>query len=550
MRKILSKKLIPLILLFSFAFSVFGTVFIKKAEALTPGGAIGKAVGAGAACFLEGRLESFAEGLAFGEAPATAAAAAKGGTVAVGMAAAGVAAAGAAVAFNVPVFDYPTYLTVQGVSASNVGILQSSEANAYKNATDQALFKSKDCIRDVVAKIILDWIVDETVVWIQGGGKPGFVTNWETFSRDAVNVGVGSVIQETNLAFLCSPFKLQVQLSLIAPERFQHRIECTLDKIVANIDAFYDDFSKGGWLAYNTIWLPQNNYYGQILLIHDEAVIRAAQKKEAALNEALASKGFLSVKRCVEWDDDYINYCKALGGTDDSCKKDAPACSKTEIMTPGEAVGRLTGEAITSDIRWAENIKSWTAALVNATLNRLIKEGLSLMKKSTDVSSDDYGSYNPWQGYDRLAQINKNAKMDLTEQIGKLVDDSSDIRAEKRVSLSYAEKTLQALQDMKTKTCVPAVTDGETDNASKEIARLNGEILELDKLILLGDDLFKLISNMSDEEFASQSLSLQGSYLDLVARSGPLGTVQQAVNESAAKQKEWETAQGRLNKCG
>lgn len=537
MKRIFVQKTLLSFLTIFIIVGLFGAVFVRRAEAQsigTPGGAIGKAVGAGATCFLEGRLESFAEGLIFGEGPATAAAITKSIPAE--------AFRDVGLVINVPVLDNANF-------EMGRARLQSTEAGSYKNAVDQSLMKSKDCIRDVVAKIILDWIVDETVTWIQGGGKPGFVTNWENFAQDAVNIGVGSVIQETNLAFLCSPFKLQIQLSLMAPERFQHRIECTLDKIIANIDSFYDDFSQGGWLAYNTIWEPQNNYYGQILLIHDEAVVRAAQKKEAALNEALASKGFLSVKRCVEWNDDYIDYCKALGGTDDSCKKDAPACSRHEIMTPGDAVGRLAGEAITSDIRWAENIKSWTAALVNATMNRLIKEGLSLMKKSTDVSLDDYGSYNPWQGYDRLAQINKNAKMDLTEQIGKLVDDLSDIRTEKRVSLSYAEKTLQAFQDMKTKTCTPPITDAEIDNVSKAIAQLNGELLELDKLILLGDDLFKLISNMSDEEFASQSLSLQGSYLDLVARSGPLGTVQQAVNESAARQTEWETAQERSSKC-
>lgn len=519
MKKTFVQKIISSFLILSFVFGLFGTVFIKQANAQqqtsSPGGAIGKAVGAGAACFAELYAEGFVAGL-IGET--------KGLGSTVGKGAAAKAALGINLPISVPVLDSANF-------ALGYARLQSSEAAAYKNTLDQSLMTSKDCIRDVMAKIILDWIVDETVVWIQGGGKPRFVTDWEDFAQDAVNVGVGSVIQETNLAFLCSPFKLQVQLSLIAPERFQHRIECTLDKIVANIDAFYDDFSQGGWLAYNTIWEPQNNYYGIILMAHDEMLLRAAQKKEAALNEALASKGFLSVKRCVVKD------------------KDGKKCLQYEIMTPGDAVGRLAGEAITSDIRWAENIKSWTAALVNATLNRLIKEGLSLMKKSTDPASADYGDYDPWRGYNRLKQINKNAKRNLTEQIGRLVDDLSDTRREKRVSLSFVEKTLQALQTMKTKTCVPAVTDAEIDNASKAFAQLKGELLELDKLVLLSDDLFKLISNMSDEEFASQSLSLQQAYFDLTTRAAPLGTVLQATDESAAKQKEWEAAQGRLGKC-
>ena len=43
-------------------------------------------------------------------------------------------------------------------------------------------------------------------------------------------------------------------------------------------------------------------------------------------------------------------------------------------MTPGYAVGETVAEAITTDIRWAENIKSWTSAVVNALINAAIQK--------------------------------------------------------------------------------------------------------------------------------------------------------------------------------
>ncbi|MCL4437647.1 hypothetical protein M1513_01240, partial [Patescibacteria group bacterium] len=39
-------------------------------------------------------------------------------------------------------------------------------------------------LRDIIAKRIMDYIVDQTVKWIQGGGKPKFITNWNGFLKD------------------------------------------------------------------------------------------------------------------------------------------------------------------------------------------------------------------------------------------------------------------------------------------------------------------------------------------------------------------------------
>ena len=136
-------------------------------------------------------------------------------------------------------------------------------------------------MRDIIAKRIMDYIVDQTVQWIQGGGEPKFVTNWDSFMKDAGDIAFDSVIREIGAAGLCSPFGLQVKLALLPVQKFSTQISCTLDNVVKNINIFYVDFSVGGWDGYLLSLEPQNNFYGAMLLANDKLVteIKKARKK-------------------------------------------------------------------------------------------------------------------------------------------------------------------------------------------------------------------------------------------------------------------------------
>ncbi|NCQ02695.1 hypothetical protein GW816_01410, partial [Candidatus Wolfebacteria bacterium] len=152
---------------------------------------------------------------------------------------------------GIPVFD-----------SANLGGKLTDISEKIARWVKEDLVKS---LRDVIAKRIIDYIVDQTIVWIQGGGQPKFVTDWDGFLKDAANIAFDQVIKDVGLAQLCSPFKLQVQISLLPVQQFQQRIDCTLDDVVKNIEDFYNDFEKGGWIAYNETWQPQGNYYGEML---------------------------------------------------------------------------------------------------------------------------------------------------------------------------------------------------------------------------------------------------------------------------------------------
>ena len=460
------KKIVPTIIIFSLIFGVLlnGVPQVAAAEQTSFGATIGKATGAAVACWaslyitemlgkevsskIDGYITTLTDVTNF-----------------------------AAAALSVPVFDASAILT--------------ANKNEAKNQSSQAMVKSKDCMRDVVAKILIDWLVDQIVTWIQGGGEPKFVTDWEDFLSDAFNTGVGTVINESNFRLLCSPFREQVRLTLLPVKRFPQRIECTLDDVVENIEDFYNDFSKGGWIAYNEMWQPQNNYYGQILEFYDEAMMKGLAAKEAAEDEAAAGRGFLSVKRCQEYEledppQEYIDCVQQEGGSHDKCKK--YACVKWEAHTPGYVVGEAAAEAMTSDIKWTYNIKSWVAAIINAAINRLITEGLSYMKSSEEEYDTEEGDYAPvsatssvnYGGAD-FTGLDKSSTENVVEIYEGFLADSQAILASKQSSLSSTQNIIEIYDDITSRGC--SVNQDDYNKAQTAQSDLSSDISKLQSLI-------------------------------------------------------------------
>jgi len=420
---------------------------------------------------------------------------------------------------GIPVFD-----------SANLGGKLTDISEKIARWVKEDLVKS---LRDVIAKRIIDYIVDQTIVWIQGGGQPKFVTDWDGFLKDAANIAFDQVIKDVGLAQLCSPFKLQVQISLLPVQQFQQRIDCTLDDVVKNIEDFYNDFEKGGWIAYNETWQPQGNYYGEMLMIHDEMITRGALAKEAAEKEALAGKGFLSVKKCLEQDEE---------GT----------CIKEEIVTPGDTVGVAVASAITSDTQWAANIQSWTAALINAVINRVIKEGVGVMKGSEESSGS---SYYPSE-YQSAADLEiESEKQQQINEVKKFVNEWQYLYNAKSKSLSYSEQLKVILVKIKKLNCQPAVSDSEIQAVQADIDRLKTETTELKNKIDGGNNLITKITNANtirERTIAQQDfLAFVDKYNTLEIQTQIItGDARKAADqELATKTSDLSIAQGRLATC-
>ncbi len=248
---------------------------------------------------------------------------------------------------------------------------------------------------ETLKRQLLNMIVDQIVVWIQGGGEPKFITDWPGFFRDAVDQAGSKFVDNFALKYgvnLCSPFKPLLSAAFIPIPTFTERTSCTFSKMGVNIDEFLKDFRKGNWIAWQEMVLrPQNNIYGAYIMAWDQYEIEKSAAAKAAAAEAQAGRGFLNVKRCIENDQAALSKCTADCynlfpdlAQRDSCNANCQTqtCAKYETVTPGAVVGDLAAKAVGSDIDYivnAQDFAAYVSAITNAILNRMFAEGIGLL---------------------------------------------------------------------------------------------------------------------------------------------------------------------------
>jgi hypothetical protein len=220
---------------------------------------------------------------------------------------------------------------------------------------DAAVTLAAEAIQETIKKRFFDMIVDQMVNWIQGGGKPLFIQNWNAFLAQYGNIVTGDLLAEMKLSGICKPFGMQLQLAVLQPPRFSGQVRCTLDQVVRNMVGFYNNFSTGGFVAYREQWQPRNNFYGGLLLAMEEKEARIADQRFAGTQQVQANNGFLGQQKCDEFGHCYI-------------------------VTPGMQIGAAAAKVIGADLDYIVNSKSmaaYVAAISDALINRVIREGVS-----------------------------------------------------------------------------------------------------------------------------------------------------------------------------
>ncbi|MBI5401744.1 hypothetical protein HZB05_02895 [Candidatus Wolfebacteria bacterium] len=352
--------------------------------------------------------------------------------------------------------------------AAHIGVQVGSFIERTIRWIKEDLVKS---IRDVVAKRFIDIIVDQTITWINGGGKPLFVGNWKALLKQAGDVAFDTLIKDVGLAGICAPFKFSLKIALLPVKKFPQRVECTLDKVVKNINGFYNDFKQGNWSAFSSSWQPQNNFYGQLIIANDELTARIASEQNAASGEARAGSGFLSVKKCAEYDEPAIGACKkTYGANDPACNRESPSyCLKYQTMTPGDSVGKSVASAITSDTQWAASIQSWTSALVNAVINKVATVGLAKIAPGM-TSNDSY--YPPDYNSLRTTELDQQ-KQFFVDDINKFINVWSAIKSAKQQTLDYAKQSIDMIQAILATDCL---LPSETESYTAALNQYKGDV--------------------------------------------------------------------------
>lgn len=163
----------------------------------------------------------------------------------------------------------------------------------------------KNCILDgmatLIAKTIIKALTKSIVTWINSGfkGNPSFVQNTGQFFGGIADKVAGNTIEQI-APFLCSPFKLNIQmaLALSMTSGTQDEISCTLTDVENNFNNFVNG-TGGSWDNWFQITQnPQNNPYGAMMIAQAQmsASIETAQGKYQ--QQLDWGKGFLSFEDC------------------------------------------------------------------------------------------------------------------------------------------------------------------------------------------------------------------------------------------------------------
>lgn len=273
--------------------------------------------------------------------------------------------------------------STEGTINCGIKLAEKTIYPAMENAITYALQSILHYLLKTITNKIIEYINSDQF------GKSGFVLDFNALAKDAGQVAGAAFLNSLSGVNLCSITpRLKLQFAFLPVPKFNTAVACTLDKIVGNINDFYTDFSKGGWVAWEKSLEPNNNAFGTYLMVQGEkmALEYAAINKKEKEN----TNGFTAKKKCINPSD---------------IDPDSPKCKVSVITTPSGTVETSVNFAALAPQRDGESIMQalynksapygvYVMAIANALLNRLAKDGLAAIMKSLapGPNPDPYGT--------------------------------------------------------------------------------------------------------------------------------------------------------------
>lgn len=390
-----------------------------------------------------------------------------------------------------------------------------------------------DCVARTIGKAIVNQITAGVVNWINGGfnGQPAFVQNFQQFLGNVADQAAGAYIQGSSLAFLCSPFSLQIKIAIAQSYANRGAQSCTLSKVIGNVNNFMNgDFSQGGWaglLSFTTT--PTNNPYGA----YAYAQVGLAGAQSQALtnaNKNISPGGFISFQQvnCPGG----VSFNNVTGGlfpspTQSAAQMATPGCT-IKTTTPGTVIqNALDNTQNSSQNMLAEaGVSGSFDAIISALITQLVTKtlygGLSNLSGTAGYASD---FLTPDQ---QQAETSGNA---LLTTLGNLVTIAENYGSTEQGSISDIQNVQQQLENLsncwETASTSPALSSTQTAQASQNAAATQNAIAALQTQV---DNYNNNITNANNaiallQELQTQTLSV-GSTADVAAVTANLNSAQ------------------------
>lgn len=237
---------------------------------------------------------------------------------------------------SVPVYDLPVHLNLAS-QVQKEGIL--------------------NCVAGALAKSVIRQLTKSIVNWIDSGfqGKPAFVQDLGKFLTDIADEQIGEFIHGGALAGLCSPFALQVRITIARSRIADQPVQCTLTKVVGNVEGFFKNFQNGGWPAWLALTtVTTNNPYGAYIYYENQLDARIRAKQAEETEKVRQGSGFLSFEVCV---------ARSITG----------GCLRKQVLTPGSVIAGQLNQVLPSGLRQLELADS-IAEILDALMVALLQQ--------------------------------------------------------------------------------------------------------------------------------------------------------------------------------
>lgn len=277
------------------------------------------------------------------------------------------------------------------------------------DATQKSNIWFKTCVLDGIAttlgKQIIKQLTNSTVKWVNSGfkGNPAFVQDTGKFFGGIADKVAGNVIE--NIApFLCSPFRLNIQLAMAMSQssNTQEELGCTLTDVENNLKNFASG-TGGGWSNWLEITQnPQNNPYGASMLagIQLNASIETEQGKYQ--QQLDWGRGFLSQEDCSGQSVGRVGNDKRIYDANNQPVYGVQAGSKGCVTkTPGVVIESQLNNVIGSDLRGlevAQSIDQIYSALVGQLMSQALG-GLGGLANAGKTDSSGSNNFNYQNSY-------------------------------------------------------------------------------------------------------------------------------------------------------
>ncbi len=263
---------------------------------------------------------------------------------------------------------------------------------AFAQMIKDALFYLQNHIWDILVEqlknVLLKRMTMQVINWVAGGPEPQFITNWGTFFQNAAVGAVSGVVAEA-APQICGGVGLTVP-GLGDVQDFIRKVmtpviisgaapvypRCTLVDAIANITDFQNDFRNGGWTAYSALFQPQNTILGNLITLHDQALIAAGQSQEQASAQGISGGGFKGQMAC---DDGSAPHQYNGGPNGDTPMTVCSDGSTPHVTTPGVLSKDLSSAGLNSAYQRLAGAQHDPNALISfvadVALSRLFQQG-------------------------------------------------------------------------------------------------------------------------------------------------------------------------------